>query len=48
MVNNLNDGMAWALLPLFSAARGLDLRQIAIVTAAYPAVRVSASSGPDG
>ena len=38
MVNNLNDGMAWALLPLFFAARGLDLRQIAIVAAAYPAV----------
>ena len=38
MVNNLNDGMAWALLPLFFAARGLDLRQIAILAAAYPAV----------
>lgn len=38
MVNNLNDGMAWALLPLFFAARRLDLRQIAILAAAYPAV----------
>jgi MFS family permease len=38
MINNLNDGMAWALLPLFFAARGLDLRQIAILAAAYPAV----------
>ena len=38
MVNNLNDGMAWALLPLFFATRGLDLRQIAILAAAYPAV----------
>jgi MFS family permease len=38
MVNNLNDGMAWALLPLFFAARGLDLRQIAILAAVYPAV----------
>jgi len=38
MVNNLNDGMAWALLPLFFAARGLGLRQIAILAAAYPAV----------
>ena len=38
MVNNLNDGMAWALLPLFLVARGLDLRQIAVLAAAYPAV----------
>jgi len=38
MVNNLNDGMAWALLPLFFAARGLDLRQVAILAAVYPAV----------
>jgi len=38
MVNNLNDGMAWALLPLFFDARGLDLRQIAILAAVYPAV----------
>jgi MFS family permease len=38
MVNNLNDGMAWALLPLFFAARGLDLRQIAILAGVYPAV----------
>jgi MFS family permease len=38
LVNNLNDGMAWALLPLFFAARGLDLRQIAILAAVYPAV----------
>jgi MFS family permease len=38
MINNLNDGMAWALLPLFFAARGLDLRQIAILSAVYPAV----------
>ena len=38
MVNNLNDGMAWALLPLFFAARGLDLRQIGILAGVYPAV----------
>ena len=38
MVNNLNDGMAWALLPLFFAAQGLDLREIAILAAVYPAV----------
>lgn len=38
MVNNLNDGMAWALLPLFFAARGLDLQQIGILAGVYPAV----------
>lgn len=38
MVNNLNDGMAWALLPLFFAAHGLDLRQIGILAGVYPAV----------
>ena len=37
-VNNLNDGLAWALLPLFFAARGLSLGEIAVLTAAYPAV----------
>ncbi len=38
MVNNLNDGLAWALLPLFFAARGLGLREIGILAATYPAV----------
>src|SRR3981081_2655994 len=38
MVNNLNDGMAWALLPLFFAAHGLGLREIGVVAGAYPAV----------
>jgi len=38
MVNNLNDGMAWALLPLFFAAHGLGLREIAVLAGTYPAV----------
>ncbi len=38
MVNNLNDGMAWALLPLFFAAHGLGLREIGILAGIYPAV----------
>ena len=38
MVNNLNDGMAWALLPLFFAAQGLGLREIGILAGIYPAV----------
>lgn len=38
LVNNLNDGVAWGLLPLFFAAHGLTLTQVAIVAATYPAV----------
>ena len=38
MVNNLNDGMAWALLPLFFAAHGLGLREIGLLAGTYPAV----------
>ena len=38
LVNNLNDGMAWGLLPLFYAAAGLSLGEIGILAAAYPAV----------
>jgi MFS family permease len=38
MVNNLNDGMVWGLLPLFLAGYGLPLKQIAIVAATYPGV----------
>lgn len=38
MVNNLNDGLAWGLLPLFYASKGLDLAQIGLLAALYPAV----------
>jgi MFS family permease len=38
MVNNLNDGLAWGLFPLYFAAAGLDLRQVAILAALYPGV----------
>jgi MFS family permease len=38
MVNNLNDGMAWGLFPLFYAAAKLSLEQIAWLAAMYPAV----------
>ncbi len=37
LVNNLNDGMAWGLLPLFYAAAGLSLGQIGVLAATYPA-----------
>jgi MFS family permease len=38
LVNNLNDGMAWGLFPLFYAAANLTLEQIAWLAAMYPAV----------
>jgi MFS family permease len=38
MVNNLNDGVAWGLFPLFFAAAGLDVAQIGILSFVYPAV----------
>jgi MFS family permease len=38
LVNNLNDGMAWGLLPLYFAARGLPLFQISVLGALYPGV----------
>src|SRR5881398_1439093 len=38
MVNNVNDGMVWGLIPVFLAARGLALDRIGVVTAAYPLV----------
>jgi MFS family permease len=37
LVNNLNDGMAWGLFPLFFAAAGMSLRQIGTLAALYPA-----------
>lgn len=37
LVNNLNDGMAWGLFPLYFASRGMSLAQIATLAAIYPA-----------
>ncbi|HTJ24885.1 MAG TPA: MFS transporter [Candidatus Limnocylindria bacterium] len=37
LVNNLNDGMAWGLLPLHFAAAGLAIDRIAVLAAVYPA-----------
>jgi MFS family permease len=36
LVNNLNDGMAWGLFPLFFAAAGLSFDRIGILAAIYP------------
>jgi MFS family permease len=38
LVNNLNDALAWGLAPLYLAARGASVQQIAIVAAVYPVV----------
>jgi MFS family permease len=37
LVNNLNDGMAWGLFPLFFAAAHMSLEQIGELAAIYPA-----------
>lgn len=38
MVNNLNDGMVWGLLPIFLVQSGLALEEVGVIAAAYPAV----------
>jgi MFS family permease len=38
LVNNLNDALAWGLAPLYLAAHGASVNQIAVVAAAYPLV----------
>ena len=38
LVNNLNDGVAWGVLPLLFAAGGLGLGEIGMLKAAYPVV----------
>src|SRR5207253_8720579 len=38
MVNNLNDGLAWGLFPIFFARRGLSVGRIGVLAALYPAV----------
>ena len=47
-VNTLNDGMAWGLLPLFYAAAGVPIAQIAVLAAVYPAVWAVAQIGTGG
>ncbi|MEO8681481.1 MAG: MFS transporter [Vicinamibacterales bacterium] len=37
LVNNLNDGMAWGLFPIVFAAAGMNLGQVGILAAIYPA-----------
>jgi MFS family permease len=37
MVNNLNDGLAWGLFPIFFADNGLSVGRIGVLAALYPA-----------
>jgi MFS family permease len=45
LVNNLNDAMAWGLLPLYYAAAGLSVGEIGVLAAIYPAVWALAQIG---
>ena len=38
LVNNLNDGMVWGLLPMLLAVKNFSLQQIGVVASVYPAV----------
>lgn len=38
LVNNLNDGLAWGLVPLFLAAHGAGVADIGLIAAIYPGV----------
>ena len=38
LVNNLNDALAWGLVPLFLAAHGVGVGEIGLVAGLYPAV----------
>jgi MFS family permease len=38
LVNNLNDGLAWGLVPLYLAAHGASVSEIGLVAALYPGV----------
>lgn len=38
LVNNLNDGMVWGLLPLLLSSQGYGLKEVGLVASVYPAV----------
>ena len=38
LINNLNDGMIWGLLPILLATKGYNLSQIGLIVFVYPAV----------
>jgi MFS family permease len=38
LVNNLNDGLAWGVFPIYFAAAGLSISRIGVLAALYPGV----------
>ena len=38
MVNNINDGMIWGLVPILLIGAGLSVEQVALIAAVYPGV----------
>ncbi len=38
MVNNLNDGVVWGLVPILLAGAGLPMTEVAVIAAVYPGV----------
>jgi MFS family permease len=48
LINNLNDGIAWGIFPLFFSAHGLPVDHIGIIKAVYPFVWAAGQlvSGP--
>jgi MFS family permease len=38
MINNLNDGMVWGILPILLASKNFSIKEIGMITAIYPAV----------
>lgn len=38
LVNNLNDGLAWGVFPIYFAASGLSVERVGMLAAVYPAI----------
>jgi MFS family permease len=38
LINNLNDGLSWGLVPLFLAAHGVGVAEVGLVAGVYPGV----------
>jgi MFS family permease len=38
MVNNMNDGMVWGLVPILLIGAGLSVEQVALIAAVYPGI----------
>ncbi|MFN5879321.1 MAG: MFS transporter [Flavobacteriales bacterium] len=38
LINNLNDGMSWGLLPVLLMSKGFSIGTVGVITAVYPAV----------